>query len=145
MPKPTHAKRELTDKFIKAQTATGKLERFPDLLPNFYFYLYPDGAKSFVVLGRRRGAANATTVTLGRYPRITLKEARERARDIRAMLQAGKTPKQLQQERQREQQECQRVEEAQRGNVFGAIAEEFIKKYLWPHLPSAKRQEAPLL
>jgi hypothetical protein len=45
MPKPTHAKRELTDKFIKTQTATGKLERFPDLLPNFYFYLYPDGAE----------------------------------------------------------------------------------------------------
>ena len=39
MPKPTHAKRELTDKFIKAQTTTGKLERFPDLLPNLFLPL----------------------------------------------------------------------------------------------------------
>ena len=82
MPKPSNAKRELTDKFIKTQKGTGKLERFPDLLPNFYFYLYPDGAKSFVVLRRKKGAANATTVTLGRYPEMSLKEGRDRARDI---------------------------------------------------------------
>jgi integrase len=141
MPKATHAKRELTDKFIRAlKPDPSRRQTYPDLMPNFSVRIYPDGTKSFRVVARAKGAANPTTITIGHYPEITLKPARERARQELAMLQAGVTPKMVEASRQHQAAERQQAQEVRLENSFQRVSERFCEQRL-PTLRSGKRNE----
>jgi Arm DNA-binding domain len=77
---------QLSDVAIRA--AKPRAERFTlwdDSTKGFGVRVFPGGAKTFIVLigpGRRQ--------SIGRYPLISLSQAREKARDILAEKQLGK-------------------------------------------------------
>lgn len=78
----------LTDPSVKRQIPPTKGQRtyFDDSLKGFGLRVSAQGTKSFVlILGRNR-----KRITIGRYPAISLKEARTRAREIAAERVLGK-------------------------------------------------------
>ena len=91
---------------------------------------------------RRPGQRDPETVVLGRYPTVTLKDARDLARGVLGTLSAGKTPAMVEAERKREEEERQREEARKRGDTFASVAEDFIKRHVQAKLRSAKAGEA---
>lgn len=68
----------LTDLSIKSLRFPGKVTKhFDDRLPNFGIRVYKTGISFIVMLGNER-----KMVTIGRYPDISLKEARIRAVEL---------------------------------------------------------------
>lgn len=81
------------------------------------------GVKSFVVVRRRPGEKAPTFIVIGRYPTLTLKEARDKAPGVLSMLARGEHPREIEQRKL--------VEEAKRrADAFGSVAEEFIKRHV---------------
>ena len=62
-------------------------------LPGFYLVVQPSGAKSWAV--RYRVAGRPRKLTLGPYPRLTLGDARERARAALRTASEGRDPSAL--------------------------------------------------
>lgn len=81
------------------------------------FTLSPGGTAAWVL--RYRFAGKARELTLGRYPDVTLKAARERARDERARIQQGID---VARERQRDKVE------AAAAKSFGELAADYMAK-----------------
>jgi integrase len=134
----------LTDKFLRAlkPDSGGKRRMIWDTgQRNLAVRVSETGKISFVVVRRAKGAPAPTWHVTGHYPAMGLKVAREAARDVRSLLMEGTTPKQVARQRLEQEQERQRIAEAQRENTFAAIADQFIATYL-RHLRSAKRHEA---
>jgi integrase len=77
---------KLTDRAIRALQPTGKQVMYrDDVIPGFGVRITPKGAKSFALMhGPQR-----TITTLGRYPLITLADAREAAKRILAQKTLG--------------------------------------------------------
>jgi integrase len=84
MPKTTTALTEITLRALKPP-AFGQLTIW-DTLPNFGVRISPGGAKSFVVLLGRSGHRH----TIGRYPVISLQDARTEARRLLAERTLGR-------------------------------------------------------
>jgi len=86
------ASRPLTDIAIrKLKPRAGKrFELWDGSLPGFGVRVSGKGTKSFVVLYRLHGRPKR--LTLGRYPMLSLAEAREKAREALAMAAEGRDP-----------------------------------------------------
>jgi len=83
---------------------------------------------------RPAGSAKLVRATLGRYPALTLAEARRKAQEALATLAQGIMPGQAAARRRA-------AEEAQRRRLFASVAEDFIAEYL-PRLRSGRSVEA---
>jgi integrase len=144
MPKAQPVRVDLTDRYVKAikPPPAGTRRWIGDLaLPNFGVRVTDKGQKTWMVRRRAKGSTTLTWHRLGSYPDMSLAQARTEARHVRATLAEGKTPKQEEEERQHQEAERHRAEQERREHTFGAIAEQFITRYL-RHLRSAKPTES---
>ena len=88
-----------------------------------YLHLKPNGSKLWCMAYRYEGKTK--TLSFGHYPTISLKGARTRRDDAKALLANGIDPyveKKQAKERLASEENCQE-------NTFGAIAEEWFKRY----------------
>lgn len=83
--------RALTDKAVQAAKAGATRQEIPDPgAPGLYLVVQPSGAKSWAA--RFRFGGRPRKMTLGSYPAMPLKEARERAEAARETLAKGRDP-----------------------------------------------------
>jgi integrase len=109
--------------------------------PNLGVRVTERGKRSFILVRRPVGGTKPVWYTLGTYPEMSLAQARDEARRIRIILETGKTPQEVEDEKRRGEAERRRAEEERLQHTFAAIAEQFIKRYL-RHLRSAKPTES---
>ena len=84
----------LTDR--KLQSLKPKSKRYEVMdsdVPGFGVRVSEVGQRSFILIARYPGSANPTRRALGEYPSLSLGEARERAKDWRALIRKGIDPK----------------------------------------------------
>jgi hypothetical protein len=143
---------KLTDRFLQSprdpetgvpiEPAEGKRVRIWDAHTNgLGLRITSTGAKSFFVVRRRKGEKNAQpiTVVLGSYPDMSLADARDRADDLLRDLKKGVDPREVEAEQRKAKAEQKKAEEVRKANVFSAVAETFIKRYV-----STKRTAGPI-
>src|SRR6516162_5833214 len=86
----------LTDKFIgspKRVPAAGRKRCADAEVPGLILMVQHTGHRSFMLSARFPGSSNPTNRLLGEYGQLTLKEARDRAREWLALLKRGIDPK----------------------------------------------------
>ena len=120
------AKRVLNDRIIQAQkrkpVAPGKRREIWDaLVPGMGLRTTDKGAVSFVLATRFPGAKNPARRTLGAYGKLTLEQARDKARHWLDLVHRGIDP-QVEEERERV------AERRKAATTFGAVAEDFIRE-----------------
>ena len=95
------------------------------LVPSFGLRVSSTGQRSWIVSVRilRDGKRVGTRVALGRWPEMSLAEARERAKTAKALAVQDTDPR----DAARAERQA-RVDESK--NTFGALADEFIAKYV---------------
>ena len=130
-------KRALTIKRVQSikPPAKGQVDYFDAALPGFALRVSSKGGKSYVLLYRPKVGPDAGKVrrmTIGSAAEWSLAEARDEARDWKRRIEKGEDPKQV-----RAEQYAEAVERA--ANTFGAVAEDFIKKYAKRHQKSWDR------
>jgi integrase len=119
-------KRKLTDAFVQTVKASqGQIDYWDAKVEPFALRVSYGGAKSWLILPRilQGGVWKQTRVTLGRYPAMSLAEAREMAEEALKLASQGKDPREL-----RAQKKSALEEESR--NTFGALADEFLAKYV---------------
>jgi integrase len=134
---------KLTDKFLQSLLNPGS-----DLLPpegkrlrvwdatkdfgDFGVRVTSQGAVSFFVMRRVKGEGKAqpVTIVLGRFPDMSLAQARADADAKLRDLRKGVDPREREAEERRAKAEKRKAEEVSKANVFSAVAETFIKKYV---------------
>jgi integrase len=132
---------KLTDRFLQSPCdpdgkplelpAEGKRIRIWDARTNgLGLRITSGGAKSFFVVRRAKGQPDPVTIVLGRYPDVSLAEARDRAEDLLRDLKKGVDPREREAEERRVKAEKHAAEEAREANLFASVAEEFIKRYV---------------
>jgi hypothetical protein len=109
-----------TDASVRALKCTlnNRQERFdsnPEL-PGFACRVTSDGIRSFGLYYRIAGSMRLRRIGLGRYPHVSLADAREAARDALRMAAHGVDPAVHREKRQ--------------ANTFEAIVKEFCTEYL---------------
>lgn len=132
-------KTTLTDRALKALKAAAPGTRpiiWDGIVPSFGARVTDKGVRTFIVKRRLGEGGPLVTVTLGRYPAVTLEQARTRARAAIADLGKGEHP--------REKAEAERREnERRRANTFEAVAGAFIDNHV-AKLRSRKVVEAAI-
>jgi hypothetical protein len=116
----------LTDRAVAALKAApaGKRIALSDaIVPGLHVRVTDKGAKSFVLLQRIPPSRNPVRRTLGAVGKLTLAEAREKARAWLATIKGGVDPRDAEAESQR------RVEE-RRQQTFGAIMEHYLTRHV---------------
>jgi len=99
--------------------------------PNLALRVTDKGRKTWNVVRRRPGDRQPVWHKLGDYPTLSLADAREQAGAALRLLAKGTTPREVQEEKRRE-------EARRRKNTFASVAEDFIKD----HLPELRRAGA---
>jgi integrase len=110
----------LTDSQVKQAKPADKAYKLADG-GGMYLYVTKLGAKSWRMNYVRPITKKHATITLGLYPDITLAQARDQRKGIRALLAEGIDPQQQKLEDEREQL-------LQANNTFAAIAEEYMSR-----------------
>lgn len=110
---------KLTDAFVKsaAPPAFGQVDIFDIAMPGLSLRLAAGGTKTWTLFYRSAGEQRRQG--LGRYPAVTLREARRKAGAVQDLLDAGKDPR-LEAERER------RAATDARGNTIDAVARRFF-------------------
>ena len=121
------ARRKLTAMFVDkvSPPVAGQVEYYDELLPGFGLRVSYKGAKAWFLMGRLRGTQKR--ITLGRYPTLTLLEAREKARETCLELSKGLDPGVLVAQRMNKLSLIEK-------ETFGSQTDEFLKKYVIPKL-----------
>jgi hypothetical protein len=101
--------------------ASGQADYFDKLLPSFGLRVSHSGTKAWFVMTRVNG--RLIRVTLGRCQAIDLSAARENARSVIQAAEAGLDPRQIEEERRRNQA-------LDRQNTFEVLAKEFMTKHV---------------
>src|SRR5207249_2291988 len=96
------------------------------------------GRISFVAVRRQAGTTKLVWTVLGRYPTMSLTDARKAARDALAALAEGKHPNEAKAARLQAEREEQRQKNAA---SFAAVAELFIRQHV-SRLRTSKSVEA---
>lgn len=110
----------LTDSQVKQAKTADKAYKLSDG-GGLYLYVTKLGAKSWRMNYVRPVTKKHATITLGLYPDVTLAQARDQRKGIRALLAEGIDPQQQKIEDEREQL-------LQANNTFAAIAEEYMNR-----------------
>ena len=116
----------LTDKLLRAAATRGKPQApiADQALRGFGVRFSKRGEASFYVMARQRGGPKQPIrLHVGRYPALSLAEARERAWPLLRDLQNGIDPRQR-------VAEALRAVAVKQANTYGAIAEEFLKRHV---------------
>ena len=102
----------------------GQEDHWDALTPGFGVRISHGGTRTWLVQARvlKNGAWKQTRITLGRYPAMTLAEAREAAREAQKDAQAGKDP------RGRAKRDKAALEKESR-RTWAVLAEDFLAKY----------------
>jgi integrase len=100
--------------------AVGQVDYFDKLLPGFALRLTANGVRSFVCF--YRVASKLRRDTLGKYPRLTLAMARDKARAAFEAVAAGEDPRL---EKQPRKAEVQR----RSGDTYSPAVDDFIAKH----------------
>jgi integrase len=122
MPKPPTRRAVLTDRALKAlkPAAPGKREIVWDVVQRYLgVRVTENGVKSFVLVKRRHKAPHPETVVLGRYPAKSLADARTEAEAMLKIISAGRSPKDVRAEAERE-------EARRRADTFATAVEKFV-------------------
>jgi integrase len=122
----TTRKLKLTDRNLKAlrPAPDGKPYDVRDgLVPGLRIRVMGTGALSFVLLARFPGSPHPTRKALGSYGKLTLEQARAKAREWFALIAKGIDPAA---EDERKRQAALRQQE----NSFAAVAEQFLKRHV---------------
>lgn len=87
----------LTDRTLKNAKSKTTVYRIRDIsgdpeLKGFGVTIAPAGSKTFFVGYTSPATSKRRQINLGRYPAVSLKDARQKARDIRASISIGKDP-----------------------------------------------------
>ncbi|MBI5070382.1 MAG: integrase arm-type DNA-binding domain-containing protein [Deltaproteobacteria bacterium] len=96
---------------------SGRTEVHDREVPGLVLRISASGVKSWSLTYRFKGALRR--LTLGQYPGVSLKLARDRAREARAVIQRGEDPVEEKKSEEREQ----------RLNGVSSCVEDFIEKY----------------
>ncbi len=126
----------LTDAFIRkiAPPATGRLEVADLRAPSLSFRVTAKGARSWCFRFRDPRSGKTSRATIGKYPTVSLGEARQRAEAMRGQVAAGENPI----ERKR------REREAATRKTFQALAERYLHEHARRHKRSADADERNL-
>ena len=90
---------KLTNAFIKSIKPSGRLVKYSD--GNWLsLYCYPNGSTLWRVVYRYNNKEKL--LSLGKYPEISLKSAREKNAEIRALLEQGADPSEVRQDKKRQ-------------------------------------------
>jgi integrase len=125
MPLPRE-KLNLTDAVIKRVIKPdGTRRNFWDaLMPNLLLQVSAHGKASFYIVRRQQPTdKNVSWFSLGRYPVVSLAQAREKAREVLTTLQAGEDPRALAAAKRRAEEESK----AARAETFAAVAERYLR------------------
>jgi integrase len=143
---------KLTDKFLQSLLRPGN-----DLLPpegerlrvwdatkdfgDFGVRVTSQGAVSFFVMRRVKGEGKAqpVTIVLGRFPDMSLGQARADAEAKLRDLKRGVDPREREAQERKAKAEKKKAEEVSKANVFSVVAETFIKRYV-----ATKRTAGPI-
>src|SRR5215203_228555 len=87
--------------------AAGQVEYFDTHLPAFGLRVSYSGTKAWVVMTRVDG--KLIRVTLGRYPTLSLADARDRAREAVEHARAGRDPRRIASENRKRKEEERRT------------------------------------
>jgi hypothetical protein len=121
--KDGHAERKnLTDRFITSFEPAERVEIADAVVPGLLLRASPTN-KSFALVARYPGSHNPTRRSLGRYGRISLKDARLKAQRWLQLIEHGKDPA-VELERER------LAEARKRADAFSAVAQAFIEQKL---------------
>jgi integrase len=119
-------KAALTDKLIRGLIAKGVPHPpiWDQVIKSFGIRVGDSGAVSFFVAARQRGGSRTPIkIGLGRYPVLSLADARTRAKAVLRDLADGIDPRQQRALRQR-------AEEVEKAHRFDAVAEDFIARHV---------------
>jgi integrase len=108
---------------------TGRLELYDYEVPGLTLRVTATGAKSWSLQYRHHGALRR--MTLGQYPGLSIKEARERAREARGAVQRGSDPV--------EEKKAEEREAAESG--FASLVDDFVERYAKVHQREWKETE----
>ena len=114
----------LTDR--KLQSLRRKDKRYEVMdsdVPGFGVRVSETGQKSFILIARYPGSPNPTRRALGEYPSLSLREARERAKDWRGLICKGIDPKV-------EESRVRRLELRKQATTFASVADDFIERHV---------------
>ncbi len=120
---------KLTDTFIRHVTANGKVQKHSDG-GGLFLYVTPTGKKSWRLAYRFAGRQKL--ISLGPYPSVSLREAREKREDAKKLLREHIDPS----EARRQAREA--AAEAAR-NSFEDVAREWYVKYSPKWVPSYRK------
>lgn len=131
-------KLKLTDAAVQRikPPAKGQVDYWDTLLSPFALRVSYNGTKSWITQPRVLidGKWKPARITLGRYPVLSLADARELAREAIQQAAEGKDPRRLKHERKRQQEDDSR-------NTFGAIRDLFIERYCERELKASSAAE----
>src|SRR5262249_16053679 len=119
-------KRNLTDRTLKSlkPTKQGTHEDVWDLgFPGFGVRVSDTGRRTFILAARYAGSTNPTRRALGVYDKISLEDAREKARTWLKLVAKGIDPESAE---EAARQAALRTQE----NTFQSVCEEFFKRHL---------------
>jgi integrase len=122
----THVKATLTDKLIRGLIAKGVSHPpiWDQAVKSFAIRIGDSGGVSFFIAARVRGGSRTPIkISLGRYPVLSLADARIRAKAMLRDLADGIDPRRRASERER----AEAVEQAHR---FDTVAEDFITRHV---------------
>jgi len=124
---------KLNDKWLRsvALPPSGQVEYFDALLPGFGVRVSHGGAITYFVTTRiKGGGGKLVRLTVGRYPAMSLADARDAARVMLDHASRGVDPRR---QRQSEIEENKRKAEM----TFEAVAADFLKKYVEKRLATS--------
>ena len=122
---------KFTDRQIKAlKPQKARYEVWEDNGKGFGVRVSPAGRKSFIYMYRFQGSSRR--ITFGVYPEMTLADAHAAHAKARQLLEKGKDPGTVEQDKK---------EESQRSPSVKRLVEEYIEKYAKPRKRSWKEDE----
>lgn len=117
--------------------ASGQVEYYDKRLPAFGLRLSYRGGRSWFLMTRVDG--KLVRLTLGKYPLLSLAEARDKARGMARLVSEGKDPRKI-------AIEANRRREEELANTFEACAADFMEHYVRRRLrPSTQREYQRIL
>lgn len=116
--------------------SNGQIEHYDRRLPGFGLRISYKGSKSWFLMTRLDG--RLVRVTLGKYPAVSLADARDLARNAGRLAAEGKDPRVLRAEAKRERQQ-------ERRNTFAVCTADFLERHGKRIRPSTLREYRRIL
>lgn len=132
----TRRSRKLTEISVERMKppATGRVQIADAVITGLWLRVTANGAKSWSVTYRPRGATTMKRVTIGRWPAVSVKDARDLARDVLLEVAKGGDPA-------AERKRAERGEEKR----FEKVARQFVEQHVKPRRVKSWHETAALI